>query len=456
MKSRALLLVAAVVAILGDRPAQAAPGRLDSGYVIEFPITGSPVQRSFLGDTWWELAWVIPMDAPSKMLVYPTGFCMSRRLPLTGGKCLRPVHDPDTVVTQVTCLSQPDNSAVVELKPDYLGIGNNVKCDRRYDDTRNGFQPLDSCLHPAVTALGGSNFSYFLSDVVGGKIPQSAYEAGLPYSCRWFADPGTIRNPRIRFTVEHWEKGTFANGGEQYALLDPPGRSLGQRLVNATASAAYTMSNVGWGTLKVQMRELSGAPDVKVVVPRLMAGQRSWSRNNFHHEPPNDVIGMSGTLAFRADVTALANPGPWRRFFIEATLTSGLFSPRVVLEYRPVAALTPEIELGNGGLAYLYSSLMFPVGTRTLEIFNEGGKELVITSLTLTGRDAAVFGLTMPALPLRVPAYGSTRLALTFKPPTNTGIASYEAELEVVSNSIDSQYATGGLSVFSLDGSFVP
>src|SRR6185436_16297351 len=77
--ARPALLVAAVVAILGDRPAQAAPGRLDSGYVIEFPITGSPVQRSFLGDTWWELAWVIPMDAPSKMLVYPTGFCMSRR-----------------------------------------------------------------------------------------------------------------------------------------------------------------------------------------------------------------------------------------------------------------------------------------------------------------------------------------------------------------------------------------
>lgn len=451
-----LLLVAAIV--LGSTAPVAAAGRLDWAYTVEFPINGQPVQQQFLGDTWWELAWQIPMDRSTKKLVYPLDFCRAQNHPLTNGQCLIAVHDPDTVVTRVTCVETPDQGTERALHPDYLGLGANYRCDRRMDDTGASFAPSDSCLHPHVESGGGANFSYLLSDATKGQIPQNAYEHGLTYSCRWFADPGHVSNPRIRFEVQHYEKGTFGGGGEQFALLDPPSSSVGQVLRGATMNKTFTWSNVGWGTIKIDFANITvtspgTAPDVRISVPRAATSQASWSRNGFHHEPPNEIIGMGGSFPFDAQIIG-AVAGSWRSFVIAAPDSTTKIVPKVVLEYHPVATLSPELEPNNGTTTTLFATGSTPVAARNVVLADRGGVEVKLRSVRITGPDAALFSVTNQ--PVTIGAYAIGTIGVNFAPTATPTPKTYAARLEIESDSIDGRFSTRGVGVIDLVGYFTP
>lgn len=454
-QNRSILIAGLLVWFAGAGVARAA-GLLEMGYSIEFPITTGVVAQNFIGDTWWELAWSVPMDPVEHKLIYPRSFCDAHNIKPTNGACLMPIPGPDTVVVRATCLDAKDDGVTMALKPDYLGIGNNLKCDRRFDDTSAGFAPNDTCLHPAVSPLGKANFSYLSSELVKGLPPPSAHERGLTFSCRWLSDPGRISNPRIRFDVYHFEADTFVKGGDPVAIVDPPARSLGQVVTGSTGQATFSYSNVGWGMLRpdlARFKPTGSAAELEVVVPRNQAPQPSLSIHGYHREPPLDQLAVGGSLPFDAVITA-GPAGPWRTFTIAAPSLNGGLTPKVNVRYHPVSTLTAEIAFSSFPAVQLYATKPNPTGQRTLEIFNEGGDRMAIGGLRLMGGDAALFSLPQLRFPLFVEPHTSTRITIEFKPPQTVVPKSYKTTLDVAWSG--SAINTGSHSTLTLDGTFVP
>jgi VWFA-related protein len=122
---------------------------------------------------------------------------------------------------------------------------------------------------------------------------------------------------------------------------------------------------------------------------------------------PSDVGRTSGTLEFEYN---------------------GVGSPAVVQLFGEGVKRNPRIQ----SLLTPFDTLVCEVeATRTLEIKNEGGEDLLISDVSLTGANKSEFEVNVP-LPLRIEPDSLFKLTVVFKPQ---GAGTKQAELVIISNS---------------------
>jgi hypothetical protein len=440
-------------------------------YTIELSLgSGAPQQRSSLFDTWWELS--TQMQMQQGKLVFPTGHCLARRIPLINGNCLVDRLPADSTITSIACFHEPDNSTKQFLPHDFIGIGPSFHCDRRVDDPDGWFELNDSCLHPHVAFANtpGVTFTEFTHETAsnGWKVPEA--REPFRFACEWQADPRvTFRNVTMAIRVEIYEPGTLARGrAPGYPGLSPAGVDHGQLLEGEVATQAFALENFGIQAFTLDQLVTSGphASDVTIDVPRFRSPP-SRSRFGHHAEPPPDVIGQYGRLAFTATTTAPRPDGTTHRIEVVAE-TSPMhdmgFHPRVPITHTPVARYAQEL-VAWGGMHFSTPIRIGATDRRQLTIRNRGGVGLTMRGIQITGRDAGAFRfvevrdergfvVTPTSGQWLLPRGATFRVSVEFANPLTSpppAPAQFQAQLELTTDSIDNEYSRGGVSAHALE-----
>jgi hypothetical protein len=198
--------------------------------------------------------------------------------------------------------------------------------------------------------------------------------------------------------------------------VSPASVSFGSVAVGATSAAStVTLSNTGTAALSVTALTLGGtnAAEFTRSTPAL---------------PLQIAAGASSSLSLTFKPTAsgartasltIASNNPAGNVSVALTGSGTATTSQPLLQVAPASVSFGSVAVGATSAA------------STVQLSNTGTAALSITSLTLSGTNAAEFTRSTPALPLQIAAGASSSLTLTFKP---TASGTRTASLTIASN----------------------
>ncbi len=301
---------------------------------------------------------------------------------------------------------------------------------------------MDTCLHPTKTAEKGMTITRFHSQAPNNEF--LVFDAEFDGT----ADPinPTREQANIEFVVFRVAPGI--NDQPDYQIK-PEAIDLGQMLAGERKGDSFLIENVGWGDLNLT--------DIALTGPHSSDFRMTFQ----HHSSPRRntvpfILGMGGRVRVTIEATGAGNPEPlrWATLKVEGTYgKQKLPAAQAPIVYTPVKSYEVELVLSHQEF-YFFADQRNPAQGRTVMLIDRSGGAttrnslLQISSIRVTGPDASYFKVTTRTpTGLRTPV----RVEYMAPPPVAGQLIRHQAELEIVSNSIDNRSSVGGVAKVRLD-----